>query len=409
MIDDVKTLMFAFCALLAWTAVGYKATALRKDPRNLRLWAVLATIALPSAGLTVAIGPVYNAVGRLTGFVHLPTLLMYLAVVGYAISVLVMSLLIDMPTPQARRLIKRYLVLYAAAVLAMVVLFFRIEADPADPLALEKAYTSTLTGGMFLLVFVAAFGIGLAAEARQGWRLSRRVAREGGRPWLSRGQRWTAIGSSVAFGYCAAKAAFVTEALLTDTHSYVLSDLGTICACIGAIVITIGLTMPGWGPRCTALAQRIRRASAYVRLYDLWAELHRLHPGIALDPPASRLADLARLHDLDFALGRRVVEIHDGLRVLGAEAEEPDPAAEQLALKVGLPLAAVREASRIRDAISGRFGTPTASAAGTARAADGAHEDPVVWLVQVATALRKLPSVRQPLNDRQPTPTPERQ
>jgi len=234
--------------------------------------------------------------------------------------------------------------------------------------------------------------MGLSAAAFRGLQFARRVARAGGHPWLHRGLRLVAAGSLIALGYCFGKGAFVIGAWL-GVDLLTLSDLGTACACLGAIVITIGFTIPSWGPRLTVAAEAVTRARAYLQLYPLWQLLYRTLPDIALDPPRSRREDLLGLRDLDYRLYRRLIEIRDGRLALAPYMAPADVAVDELAARHRLPADAVREALQIRDAVhrlsaqevtDRRPGAPVTTA-------DGQHDD-LAWLVQVSTALRRLPA-----------------
>jgi hypothetical protein len=374
---DGRTIAFIGCAAIAWSAAFYKAAALRHDPRNLRLWSLAATIALPSAGFTMAITPVYTAIGRLTGVPNLATLLVYASIVGYSISALIMLLLWESPTREALRRAKKLILLYAVILAVLVVLFFAIDAPVSHPIDFDDVYGPGHVGGTFLLVYVSAFACGLIAEARHGRHLADRVAETGGRPWLRRGLRLMIVGSVIALGYCLGKAALVIGAWLgTDLH--VLGDLGILFACLGSLVMTAGFTMPSWGPRLSAVHGKGLRARTFLRLRPLWALLFAAFPQIALDPRAARRTELRKLADLDFNLNRRLVEISDGLLALSPYLDGP-PAGSPAQLAV-----------RIRQATH-RFGADGPGAGSAVVTAAGPVDD-LDWLVQVSTALRHLPA-----------------
>lgn len=79
--------------------------------------------------------------------------------------------------------------------------------------------------------------------------------------------------------------------------------------------MVMGSTMPAWGPYVgiPALVGWFRRYRAYRVLYPLWRDLYEASPEIALLRPLPPLIDALTVHDLDFRLYRRVVEIRDGL------------------------------------------------------------------------------------------------
>ena len=378
-----RSIGFLLCAGVAWTAVGYKVAALRRAPRNLALWVLTVSIALPATGFTLATPVVYTAVGDLVGVPNLASLLVYGCIVGYSVSALIMLLLWHLPPVEALPRAGLLLVCYAAVLVAMVVLFVHSGATTDHPIDFDVVYGPTPAGGSFLLLYVTAFAAGLGAGAWRGAQFAARVARSGGRPWLRRGLRLVAAGSTIALGYCVGKGGFVIAAWL-GADLTPLSDLGTLCACLGALVITVGFTIPSWGPRLSAATDRLRRARTYLRLYPLWQTMYRAVPDIALDPPRSRWADLLRLRDLDFALYRRLIEIRDGRLALAPYLPSVDG-----------PVPAPREAARIRAAAARLLNH------GPARPADAPAGLPtgygdlagdLEFVVQVSMALRSLPA-----------------
>jgi hypothetical protein len=261
------------------------------------------------------------------------------------------------------------------------------------PSDFDETYAGDPVLGTFLLVYVGGFGVSLATL---GWRsetFARRVARtEPSRSWLRRGLRTTAAGSAVAFGYCIGKAVLVIGSWLGG-RPVAFSQAAVACACAGALTITAGFTMPSWGPRMSAVRQWWRRAGSYLRLYRLWRLLYDAVPDIALQPPASRLADLALLRDLNYQLYRRVVEIGDGRLALAPYTDGDADQLEPLAAKAGVTVDAMAEAARVRRAAaavvearrSGR--TLTAGPPVPVRDPGTDLQEKVAWLEQIARAL----------------------
>ncbi|GIG92424.1 MAB_1171c family putative transporter [Plantactinospora endophytica] len=406
---DGKSGIFLFCAAVAWIAVGYKVAALARNPRNLNLWILTLCIALPAAGFTMAITAVYTAVSRLFGVPNLASLLVYSCIVGYSITALIMLMLWHMPAAEALPRARVLVVFYGLVLVAMAVLFAFSGATVESPSDFDDIYGPRPVGGTFLLVYVSAFAFGLGVAAWRSLQFANRVARTDGRPWLRRGLRLVAAGSIVALGYCLGKAGYVIAAWL-GTRLPALSDIGTLCACLGALVITVGFTIPSWGPRLSAGADRVGRARSYLRLYPLWHAMYQGMPEIALDPPTSRGADLRMLRDLDFALYRRLVEIRDG-RLALAPYLTPVDAADLPTGRNARSDDATREAIRIRDALTrlraagpeqqpggeaptARQAGPTAPQAGPGAPSSGGDEDPagdLEFTVRVSAALRRLP------------------
>ncbi|MEH1015054.1 MAB_1171c family putative transporter [Micromonospora sp. CPCC 206060] len=387
------TTAFLTCAATAWTAAGYKLAALRHDPRNPALWALTACIVLPAFGFTMAVPEVYTTVNELLGTPNMASLLVYGCIVGYSVVALIMLMLWHLPTAEARRRGRRLLLFYAVVLTVMAVLFRRTGATVEHPDDFDLVYGPDRMGGTFLLVYVSAFGYGLATAAWRGRQFATRVAHTApDRPWLARGLKLVAAGSFIALGYCLGKAVFVVGAW-NGVRLLLLNEGATQCACAGAVVITAGLTLPSWGPRLTASTHWLGQVWTYLRLYPLWHTMYQAVPGIALDPPESRLADLLLLRDLDYRLYRRLVEIRDGRSALAPYMGPVVTGAERTARRYRLPVTAVEEALRIRGAVHllrcprHRVDAPPPSGA-TGPDLTGA-DDPA-WLVQVARALDQL-------------------
>ncbi|HEY0697078.1 MAG TPA: MAB_1171c family putative transporter, partial [Micromonospora sp.] len=349
---DSRTLAFSACAAVAWIAVAGKVAALRRDPGDPARWALTVAIALPAAGFSMAVPAGYRAVSDFFGVPNLATLLIYACIVGYSVTALVMLMFWHLPPAEARRRARRLAVGYAVVLVVLVVLFQHIDAPVNRSVDFDETHGAQPAGGAFLLVYVGAFAVGLATAARRGLQFADRAARVApDRPWLRRGLRLVAVGSLVALGYCLGKAAFVFGSW-AGLHLAVFNTVATVCACLGALVITTGFTIPSWGPRFSAARHRLTSARAYLDLYPLWHTLYQAFPAVALDPPPSRRADLLLLRDLDYRLYRRLIEIHDARLALAPYLAPVGADADTTAELRGLPADAVREAVRIRAAVA---------------------------------------------------------
>lgn len=352
---DVTSAVFLFNAAAAWVAAGYKIRSLVAEPRNAALWALALSIVLPATGFTLAAPVVYPYPGGWSGVPNLATLLVYACISGYGLVSSVMLLLWQRPVTAARVLVLGGL--YAVALTVMTVLFLRLPPGPERPLDFDEVYGVTRTGGSFLILYVGVFGTGLLAGAVRGRQLSRRVARDGGHPWLRRGLRLVAAGSLVGLGYCAGKAAFVLLAW-AGVVVPLLSRVAVLCACVAALLMATGLTMPSWGPRLAAVTRWWEQLTAYHRLGSLWNVIYRSVPGVALQQPGSRLS----VRDIDYRLYRRLTEIRDGLMLLAPAGGDPVAVARQL-----------------RRATSPPETAPTAPA----------HRPDLAWLLAVSAALKE--------------------
>lgn len=410
---DSESWAFLCLAALAWSAVGYKASALRHR-RDASVYALVAVIAFPATAFTVAAPVVYRTLDRSTGVANLATLVVYLCITAYSVTALIMLLLWHLPSVEARRRARRLLIAYSAVLATMSALFAAAHVPIDHPGTFEAAYGVDPIVGTFMLVYVTAFTTALGALVHRGFGFARRVARAGGHPWLAWGLRAVAAGSVVTVGYSAGLAAYVINGWL-GTRRPTLIQLGIACACIGAVIVTAGFTAPTWGRHVSAVRHRLHLATAYLRLWPLWHLLYTAVPGIALDPPRSRWAELAALRDLDFRLYRRLIEIHDGQLALAPYigAAPPDTPHAQ---RVRVPAAAQRQAHQLRCAARtlangdrprrvpqspANVAQPDADTAGSG---DPANE--LAWLLHVATALRRLPGKDTPSDHRRPSGEP---
>ena len=165
-------------------------------------------------------------------------------------------------------------------------------------------------------------------------------------------------------------------------------------AALAAVVAALavgGATATIWGRTVSAPARITRAYRSYCALEPLWSALHEALPEIALAPPGPH--DRWRsMRNAEFALYRRVIEIHDGRLCLrhyspagpppGTEdtgSDEPplrDPAIEAAAITTGL---AAMRAGHGGAAAPPRLTTPVSSSLGTLDAN-------VDWLIAVTAA-----------------------
>jgi hypothetical protein len=397
-----RSIAFLGCAGMAWTAAGYKAIALRRDPRNPALWSLVLSIAFPAVAFTLATPEAHRAVDHAVESANFTTLLIYSSVVAYSANTLVMLLYWQLPARQAGRRARLVAAVYLPLLVAMAVLFLcgRVPAEHPDDF--DETYARRPLIGAFLLVFVVAMGVGLAAVSRRSWLLARHVAgRQVRRPWLYRGLRLVAIGSATSGGYCVNRVILVVGDWTGHSPSSA-SGVGVACAVVAAVLITIGFTLPSWGPQLSTVVSRLRHGVAYLRLYPLWSVMYQALPDIALDPVGSRIADVARLRDLDFQLYRRLVEIGDGRAGLSAYMHRPVP--PRTTTLNGLAADALAEATRIRRAAAAAAAGHRAArdtASGVPHPPDESPGDPpdleqqLAWLLLVSRALRR--SARRPI------------
>jgi hypothetical protein len=179
-----------------------------------------------------------------------------------------------------------------------------------------------------------------------------------------------------------------------DTVSNILG------AAVAALVVTAAL-VGKWSVTLEAAARWLRLCRCYFVMGPLWSALHRAMPEIAF-PSGGRPLLRVRPAGIEFALYRRVIEIHDGRLVLRAY-HHPAVASwlAQDTANVAEPAdAALVEAATIATALENlRRGRRFTGVGGEATAPPDAGFVPadldaeVQWLSRVALAFRRSPVI----------------
>jgi hypothetical protein len=166
------------------------------------------------------------------------------------------------------------------------------------------------------------------------------------------------------------------------------------------VLVIAGSTLP-------FLADRATRAGAWWlayrnlrRLYPLWAALYAATPGIALDPPSSRMIDRFRLRDVQLRLYRRVIEIRDGRLALAVHLDPGVIARERAqALSVGLSPVdadAAGEAAALLVALQQPDRVPADGPPPPSPDHSATLPEEVDWLLRVARHLQRLTLAPRP-------------
>ncbi|NJQ05140.1 MAB_1171c family putative transporter [Streptomyces lonarensis] len=102
--------------------------------------------------------------------------------------------------------------------------------------------------------------------------------------------------------------------------------VATLLSAVTALLVLAGTTVTLWGGPLAATGRRWQARRRHRALGPLWRALHEATPEIALAPAPERLRPGWRT--AEFALYRRVIEIHDGLLLLRPHfpAHGPGPA-----------------------------------------------------------------------------------
>ncbi len=156
--------------------------------------------------------------------------------------------------------------------------------------------------------------------------------------------RLIGLGCWLGLGYIAVKVVFVVMLVAGggNVDGGLESTISRLLAVGGGLLVITGSVLP-------YLARHVGTARTWIvtyrnfrQLYPLWALMYQAEPGIALDPPGSRLADALQVRDLDLRLYRRVIEIRDGYLAL----------APYLPPKAGLPARSDDDQAEVHDLLT---------------------------------------------------------
>jgi hypothetical protein len=209
-------------------------------------------------------------------------------------------------------------------------------ASPWDFTAGHVAdYRNAPLTSAYLVVFTGYVAIMVLGGARASWRWSRLAAE----PWIRRGLVTGALGLGVGGVYGAYRMLYIVLAVLGRPIDLKEGAVTGWLIAVAAPVVLVGVTVPGWGPRLSRLAEWWRTYRAHVELHPFWWALTEAHPHVRLSLGPSRLTTWVRRRfgdrpwtarverwwderwspfhrDLDLRLHLRVVQLWDARRAL---------------------------------------------------------------------------------------------
>jgi len=416
----MRDVVYPAAAVVGWMAVIYKLNDLRRDRDNPVLRALCLALLFPAVAFTTATPMLFNRIDQFPSEPEIAKLLVHGSLVTFSALVQRLLLLWSYPIEQARPKIRLRVGGAVVVLVAMTTLFL---LGPVDRQVDEftAAYATTPFITEYLIVFLGAVAVGLIEIARLCWRF----AHASDQAWLVRGLRTTAVGATVGMGYCIGRGIYVIGRIV-GVNLRIPYDVAPACAAVGAVLVSIGLTIPAWGPHATRFTEAVRRIGHYRRLRELWLVVYQAKPDIAMDGSMSRWWDPWWPFQVRRRIYRLVIEIHDGMLVSGGRsAAAVAEAAAGLGRAAGLhgeDLEATVQAAVLRAALTGssdyvppdhsasesdggRFGSDPAAVltpsdtgddlddryVSTHDGADLASE--VEWFLKVARAYRRSPVV----------------
>ncbi|MEV4824523.1 MAB_1171c family putative transporter [Micromonospora sp. NPDC049274] len=391
----MDTALYTFCAIAGWTALGYVVRLQRQHPSHARR-AICLGLGAFAAGITVAIPPIATAIDQVTGLPNLAKVMAHAGALTIYANAEIMLLHFALPTAAAAARARRWIWVTAGAFVIMVGLFaYTLTYD--DPVRLTVEYATDPVVTAYLLIFLL---LGLFAYCIDIARLCWSYAKICGRPWLRRGLRITAVGAAFALLYSTNKIGYLV-AYWAGYQPAGERQIAAVLVTIAALLITIGLTMPAWGPTLK-ISRRWEDYHSYRRLEPLWRDLVAAFPELELDPTLRRPLTAAR--GTDYALTRRVAEIRDGRLALRPYMDVSVTAlAERFAEQAGLTAEerqSVAEAAHLACALRRHdAGLPATDPqpANELHRPDGGYAGEVAWLTLITDAYVHSPMVAQTL------------
>ncbi|MGA4837852.1 MAB_1171c family putative transporter [Streptomyces sp. G45] len=385
--------LHAACAVVAWLAFGYKLNALRKAPRDSALIALCGALLFAALGYTVSHPSVYEHVDRALGLPNSAALLALCCIVTMlTCQQLVLIFWAHPPAAARRKALPR--VLAALIVQGALVNYFLMTSPSEQDFSLRNA--SNVPFAVFLCAYFPFFTVADLETGRMSWD----YAKVSHRLWLRRGLRLVAVGAWVSLTVVLVRALGVCLYALPVELDLRRADLITRqCADVGALVLYVGWTVPGWGPALSAPGRWLRARRQYRQLRPLHTALGERVPSVVLAAPANGPWGRLRPSHLEFKVYRQVIEIRDCQLALRPYA---DPrvvrAAAELGGAAGLggrELQALEEAAELASMLRSRSRGAAPAAERAPRAASGPQGSGLAaeidWLVTVAQAVERSP------------------
>lgn len=300
--------VFLSMALLLAAAAGYWVFG-RGTPRPTGTWAMgtlLGSFALAFASYA----PLFEGAAE-TVVPHVARLLSNCASLAAATAVLAVSFQLNLEPGEAQRRIRLRIILLAASVFGMTILF-----------AYEQvAHRSPQVYALYLLLYISYLGFAVVDFLAQAIRQSKSTRRSS----IRIGLRVAAMGCGFALIYTMYKLTRLVDLgldlHLIDDRPECSSLTTTPCVfsvtspALAVLLICLGLTLPAVVYPVSQARRRRWEMQSFEALGPLWQDLSVAMPEIVLS--STDITDNAS-NDSDFLLQRRVIEISDGILALRA-------------------------------------------------------------------------------------------
>ena len=298
-------MIYAAVAGASYAAAGYRAVAFR-DRRDAATIAVTAAFADVGACFTVSVPSLGNRLDEAAGIPNLSVMIGQVLALWFSMCML--TALLAWTSSSPRRAIARWWGVTAAGSATMVGLFLACGKLPEGNAGFDPSDARTPAFAVYLALYCLMFGICQSTTAR----LSLRMARDGGWPWLRRGLRMTAAGAVLGLVYCAIR--IVDIGVAFDAHLPVssLESPSRMLTALGVLLKISGWTATSWGPAAGDLIEGVRARRARRILHPLWSDLTAAAPVVLNHTPMGR----TRSERAIWLANRQVTEIWDARRRL---------------------------------------------------------------------------------------------
>lgn len=295
----------------------------------------------------------------------------------------------------ARRRGRQLLGVLLAAVATMAVLL--VAGDTTFTVNFVNVYSKTPEIVGYEVVFFALVSVCLVIFTR----MVRRYARHAGTPSLRTGLALVIAGSMGGVLWAAWSGLRPLIALVSGRVLATTAPIGSILGALCLVLWLAGSTLTAWAKGLLNPVATTRALLRYHGMRPIWVALRAAVPEVVLGARPSRWLPMP-LQDVEFALYRRVIEIHDARLALRPHIPpEIADTARDAALRRGVTdeatRAAIVAAATIAAAIIARASDRRYAVTGPSIADSGVPDvtTEALWLSQVSRAYRRSRVVRE--------------
>jgi hypothetical protein len=313
------------------------------------------------------------------------------AVICAMAAIVALLLLWNYPPEQAARKIRLRLSVLAAVLIVLVSMYLAVDRQHSRTAGhLASWYASSATFTIYILVYQAIYAATLLEIVVLCRRFSK-VTTDGN---VRAALVVTALGALIGLLYTAVRLLDIAVAPFGISLT-LLETVAELSSSLGAMLIFVGLTLPSWAARLTALRLHTRQRCCYRSMEPLWRALVEASPDIVLE--TSPRSSLLRRSDFDFNLRRRIIEIHDAELILRAyRTEQAEHVARIQSTEAGLTgitAAAYVEAACLRAAlIAKQRGCEGDRSLPDQQYAGSSIDDELHWLTHLSKAFTQIPA-----------------